>query len=85
MKPLLLLVVLAMFVMWVVPVLMKAGKKRVLIMLVLAVFLLWAGAARVADEVVIQEIPSEVSVTKSKANTNLSPHLVKISYSSKTD
>ena len=85
MKLLFLLIVVAMFVMWVVPILMKAGKKRVLIMAVVAMILLWAGATRVTDEVVILEIQSEVSMAKLKADANISPLLKRTSNSSTAD
>jgi hypothetical protein len=44
--------------------------KRVLVLVVVGLFVLWVGPALAADEAVIGEIQTEVSVTKSKAEAN---------------
>ena len=44
--------------------------KRVSVLVVVAVFVLWVGPVLAADDVVIEEIQSDVNATKEKAEGN---------------
>ena len=44
--------------------------KRVLVLVIVGLFVLWVGSALAADEVVIEEIQTEVTETKAKADGN---------------